>query len=101
VWSASSGSRLLLLAAGLLAASAAVLRYEARRSAPPGAWTALSGGLGLGSRAGTAAGWFLFDARLESLRDSALSPLPGVPASDGDGLRGGLELAPFASRPPR
>lgn len=101
MWSGSSGSRLLLAAGALLAASVAVLLLEARRSEPAGAWAALSGGLGTSSRVGTDAGWFLFDARLESQRDSALGPLPGVPASDADGQGGGLELAPFASRPSR
>lgn len=98
MWSGSSGSRLLLALGALLAAGAAVLLLEARRPGFAGAWPVHSGGLGLGARAGSDAGWFLFDARLESARDSSLSPLPGVPASGGDGRSAGLEFAPFASR---
>jgi len=90
VWNGAKGRAPLVALAALVAASAAVLVFEARRTDPGGAWVGLSGGLGTSAHAGVDAGWFLFDARLESQRDSLLAP-----ASDAAGVGSVLELAPF------
>ena len=64
----------------------ALLTLEARSARTPGDWARLGGGLG--TSAGTDAGFFAFDARLESVSDSALGPLPGVALCDGAAAAG-------------
>ena len=80
-----------LVAAAL--ACAGVLVVEARRDAGARNWFGLSAGLGLGSQAGIDGGFFAYDARLESLPDSALSPLVGSPLGAG----GVFTFAPFCA----
>jgi hypothetical protein len=62
------------------------------RPTAPGAWWGLSAGLGLGSRAGAAGGFFAWDARLEPDRDGDLGAPPGT--SVGEGAWGALEFSP-------
>ena len=71
-----------VLAASALAC-AFVLSSEAQRKQRAETWAQLSAGLGCGSRAGVAAGFFAYDARLESLPDGVFAPLPGFCVDDG------------------
>jgi hypothetical protein len=92
----SSGRRtraLLGVAGGLALACAALLAAEALREPPSRAWFELSAGLGLGSRAGVASGFFGYDARLESRRDGELGPVVGTPLDESGA--GGLEFEPL------
>jgi ABC-type enterobactin transport system permease subunit len=98
VWSTVDGARLGALLGCLCTACLAVLVLEARRASPSGAWSALTGGLGSGACVSAAAGFFQYDARLESARDSRLGALPAVFASDGAHAGNLLELAAFPLR---
>ncbi len=90
------GRRGALLVGGVVGAALAcglVLGFEARADAPRHAWPALSAGLGIGSQAGVEYGFFAYDARLESLPESAFEPLPG--AAIGACAGGAFTLAPL------
>lgn len=101
MWNAARGAGLVRIVALLAASCASVLVVEACRDNPESAFTRLCGGLGTSGQVGVDAGWFAFDARLESLPDSALGPLPGVPATAGAGGGGVLRLAPLPTRASR
>jgi hypothetical protein len=62
-----------------------VLAIEARREVRVSSWAQASSGLGIGSQAGVEAGFFAFDARLESAPDGQLTPLPGCFVDAGPG----------------
>ncbi len=65
-----------------------ILCIEAQRSVPVPSWFQLSVGLGLGSQAGIRAGFFPYDARLETQDERAfIAPAGVVVGSDGDLLR--------------
>ncbi len=91
------GRRGALLAGGVAGAALAcvlVLWFESRRASGAQDWPRLSAGIGLGSQAGVELGFFAYDARLESMPESAFETLPG--SAIDSGACGVLVLAPIS-----
>lgn len=83
MWNDRRRKFVLASAASLALAAGSVLAVEASREPKSSAWAAASAGLGLGARAGIGAGFFAYDARLETSPRADDAPRAGVDVEPG------------------
>ncbi|HUR29737.1 MAG TPA: hypothetical protein VM509_16215 [Planctomycetota bacterium] len=83
MWSESRRKLVLAFASSSALGCALVIAWEMQQTPRQSSWAPLCAGLGLGARAGLAAGWFAYDARLETSSRADEAPRAGIEVEAG------------------